>query len=148
MKTYKQYTTAIALLLLTAFTTQAQDQSVIVNITNIRNDKGNIRVGIFKDDATFQEEKADRIIIYAKDKMKDGTLRVRIPLAPGEYGISLLDDEDKDGEMTFNMIHIPKEGFGFSNYYHKGLSMPHFNQFNFRIEDNKNTTVQVKMKYM
>ena len=50
--------------------------------------------------------------------------------------------------MDYNFLGIPKEGFGFSNYYHTGLTKPKLNSFAFEVLENKNTKVEVKMKYM
>jgi uncharacterized protein (DUF2141 family) len=45
-----------------------------------------------------------------------------------------LDDENSTGKMEYNMFGIPREGFGFSNYYHKGLLKPHFDAFSFSVK--------------
>lgn len=138
----------LAFILLSVFPVASIAQEVLVTIKNVRNTKGNIRVGIFKNDETFQDKNADRIILYKKDNLKNGVLTVRIKLEPGVYGLSLLDDENSNNKMDFNLIHIPKEGFGFSDYVHSGLSMPHFEDFDFSVKDNATTSVTVKMKYM
>ena len=59
-----------------------------------------------------------------------------------------MDDENFNGKMDYNFIGIPKEGFGFSNYYHSGLTKPKLKSFAFEVIENKNTKVEVKMKYM
>lgn len=123
-------------------------QQVEVTIYNIRNSKGNIRLGIFRDNETFQDENAWKLLTYSKKNMKDGAMKLTLDLSPGTYGLSLLDDENANEEMDFNMIHIPKEGFGFSEYYHKGLTMPDFEDFDFPVKAGATTKVKVKMKYM
>ncbi len=36
-------------------------------------------------------------------------------LAPGEYGISVVHDENENGDLDKNFVGIPKEGFAFGN---------------------------------
>ena len=105
-------------------------------------------MGIYKDDVSFDKEIAYKKAQAFKTKISNGTLLVEVKLEPGKYGISLLDDENFNGKMDYNFIGIPKEGFGFSNYYHSGLTKPKLKSFLFEVIENKNTKVEVKMKYM
>ena len=45
---------------------------------------------------------------------------------PGEYGVVTIHDENKNRKLDRNFIGIPKEGFGFANNPHVGLSAPAF----------------------
>lgn len=47
-------------------------------------------------------------------------------LPPGEYGIAAIHDENSNAKLDRNMFGIPKEGFGFANNPHVGLSAPAF----------------------
>lgn len=47
-------------------------------------------------------------------------------LAPGDYGVVAIHDENKNRKLDRNFIGIPKEGFGFANNPHVGLSAPAF----------------------
>ena len=79
--------------------------------------------------------------------MKDGRMKVQLELEPGNIGLSLLDDENKDYEMNYNFIGMPKEGFGFSNYYHKGFSMPTFDDFDFDLNEH-GKGVEIRVRYV
>ena len=131
--------------LLTAFLTNAQ--TITIEITNIRSNKGKILLAVFKDGTSFKKEKGIIEKSYLKTNLKSGSMTIKIKLAPGTYGISILDDENNDGEMDYKLIRIPKEGYGFSNYYHTGLIRPKFEDFDFYM-NNKNKIVTVKMKYL
>ena len=68
-------------------------------------------------------------------------------LDSGTYGISVLDDENVNNRMDYNFIGIPKEGFGFSNYFHTGLSKPHFDKFKFEIKKGKVALIDIRLRY-
>lgn len=119
-----------------------------VDIKDIKTPKGQILMGIYKDDASFDKEIPYKKVQAFKTKISNGTLQVEVKLEPGKYGISLMDDENFNGKMDFNFIGIPKEGFGFSNYYHTGLTKPKLKLFEFEVLANKIPKVEVAMKYM
>ena len=137
----------ISVFIFILFSVLINAQILTVEISNIRNTKGNICFAVFSDKSGFQKEKPYINKSYSKSNVKNGKLIVQINIKPGIYGISILDDENKNGKMEYNRIRIPKEGFGFSNYYHKGLMKPKFKDFEFEIKD-KDISVKVKMKYI
>ncbi len=47
-------------------------------------------------------------------------------LPPGNYGVAVIHDENRNRKLDRNFIGIPKEGFGFANNPHVGLSAPAF----------------------
>lgn len=119
-----------------------------VTIKDIKTPKGQILMGIYKDDASFDKEIPYKKVQAFKTKISNGTLQVEVKLEPGKYGISLMDDENFNGKMDYNFIGIPKEGFGFSNYYHTGFTKPKLKVFEFEVLVNKIPKVEVAMKYM
>ncbi|RLD62864.1 MAG: hypothetical protein DRI95_12465 [Bacteroidetes bacterium] len=121
-------------------------QTLTVEITNIRNNKGKILLAVFKNNDSFKKEEPFLEKSYHKKSLKTGKITVKIQLEQGTYGITILDDENNDGKMKYNLIRIPKEGYGFSNYFHTGISRPKLDNFKFIVGD-KDKTVHVKMKY-
>jgi uncharacterized protein (DUF2141 family) len=122
-------------------------QEVEVTITGLKNSKGQIVIGVFKDDATFQKENAFLSKSFKKEEIIEGKMKVTFILEPGVWGLSLLDDENMSGLMEYNFIGIPKEGFGFSDYYHSGLTKPKFDAFRFTLEKEKKK-ITIKVRYM
>ena len=47
-------------------------------------------------------------------------------MPPGDYGVAAIHDENRNAKLDRNIIGIPKEGFGFANNPHVGLSAPAF----------------------
>ena len=136
----------IFLLLLPAAAINAQD--VEVTITGIRNTRGQMGLGVFRDNETFKKEKAYRDLQFVKKDISKGEMKVRFDLPPGTYGIALVDDENSDGVMEYNRLGIPKEGFGFSDYYHTGLKKPKFDSFSFTLEKGQKKSIKIKVRYI
>ena len=141
-----KYKRNIFLLALLFIALSISAQTLTVEITNIRNNKGNIALAIFIDNTSFDLEKPFIEKTYSKTNLTNGKLRVKIKLKSGVYGISILDDENTDGVMEYNWFCLPKEGFGFSNYYHRGIKKPNFQDFAFIVRE-EDKIVQVKIKY-
>ena len=123
-------------------------QNVQVTVTELRSDKGQISVGIFLDEDSFRAENAYRGFIFHKNDIQDGTLTFTLNLEPGLYGLSVLDDVDSDTLMDYNMLGLPREGFGFSDYYHSGFSRPKFDSFCFTLEEGETKEITVRMRYL
>ena len=128
------------------FTTSLNGNTITVNITHVRSKEGSIRLSVFKDEASFSAEKASKTMLLDKQELSGGKMNTSIQLPSGTYGIAVLDDENSNEKMDYGMI-IPKEGFGFSNFYLTGLSKPKFEKFKFLVSD-ANFSVVIKMKYM
>jgi uncharacterized protein (DUF2141 family) len=122
-------------------------QSVNITVTGIRNSKGSLRVQFFTSAENFNDHKAAFTKTASKRGMKNGTLTVSYSgITPGLYGIAVLDDENNNKEMDYGMV-LPDEGFGFSDYYHKGMSHPKFEQFDFYLK-NEAKNIKVQLRYM
>jgi uncharacterized protein (DUF2141 family) len=126
---------------------KVNSQTVIMTIEGIRNNKGEISLGIFRSQQEFAKEKTTIEKVFAKTDLRYGVLKIEFYLEPGNYAAAILDDENKDGEMNYNIIGIPLEGFGFSNYVSSGLRKPRYKDFSFDVKTGENR-VHVKMKYI
>ena len=125
----------------------ASAQILDVRIQNISNTKGQLCIAIFTDEAGFRVEKTYWETKCPKALVVNGSFELKIPLIPGNYGLSVLDDNNWNGKMEYNLFGIPREGFGFSNYYQKGIFRPSFGDFSFTLEKNETKQILVKMKY-
>lgn len=136
----------LSLLLSTDMLAQNKEHNITVNCTQIRNNKGTLRLGFFKTEEEFDKEKPFKRMAISKEKMSNKSLVVAINIPEGTYGISVLDDENDNVKMDYNMIGIPKEGFALSNYYHGGFSKPKLSQFLITVAKG-NVTINFKMRY-
>jgi len=138
----------ILLLFLNFSSAPSQTKNVTMTIEGIRSTKGNIVVGVYTNQDNFANEKEFKQLIYNKQTLKDGKLVISFYLPAGTYGISYLDDENKNKKMEYSFWGIPEEGFGFSNYYHSSLSYPKFDSFKFTIKGNEKIFVKSRVRYM
>jgi uncharacterized protein (DUF2141 family) len=136
----------LLLLLLPSMNLNAHNIEVL--ITGIRAEKGQIAIGVFKDDETFQKEEAFLNLKFVKNVISNGEMRVQFSLEPGIYGLSLLDDVNSNGKMEYSFLGVPKEGFGFSDYYHKGFIKPKFDSFKFSIDKDQIKRITIRIRYM
>ncbi|WP_157974547.1 DUF2141 domain-containing protein [Lewinella sp. IMCC34183] len=137
------------LLLLVCDPLSAQDElTFTLEVSNLRNEDGSVLVSVFRDQRGFKAgDPVETIRIPKRGKLKNGRLTSEISLPAGTYGLALVDDEDDNGDMDYNWLGMPKEGFGFSDYYLSGLSRPVFSDFSFELKAGKKV-VETKFRYL
>jgi len=134
-------------LLLVLLTNLSWSQTVNITVSGIRNTKGSLRLQFFTSSENFDKRAPSLVKTVSKSAVKNGTLTVTYSgLDAGLYGIALLDDENNNKEMDYGIM-LPDEGFGFSDYYHKGLSQPTFSQFDFYLKK-ETKDIKIKVRYM
>lgn len=122
-------------------------QSVTIKVSNIRNAKGNIKVAFFTSEHEYEIEKPKYMRKISKSSIKNGEVTATFNDIPaGKYGVAVLDDENSNGDMDYSFW-MPTEGFGFSNYYHSGMSKPDYENFTFTL-GKENKTIKVKFRYI
>jgi len=116
-------------------------QSLTVSIKNVVSDKGTLRVGIFNSQADFLKKQLYGQIV----KSKSGELQVVFEGIPeGVYAVSIIHDENENGELDSNFFGIPKEGFGFSNDAMGTFGPPSFEKASFNLKEKSALTVNLK----
>jgi uncharacterized protein (DUF2141 family) len=121
-------------------------QNLTIDISGIKNNTGTLRIGIFQNQDQFDKEEAFKKITISKKDIASGNKTITTSLTSGTYAVTVLDDEDNSGNMTYRLRVYPTEGVGFSNFKLKGLSKPKFSDFDFNMDDS-GTSVKVVMTY-
>lgn len=121
-------------------------QALWVDIEGIRNKEGIIQLAVFENQEQFSDEKPSYVYEVNKLLIEKGKISVAVNLNIGTYGITILDDEDHSGYITYKFLVYPVEGVGFSDFYLDKLKKPKFSDFSFQLTE-KNQRVTVKMKY-
>jgi len=147
MKTSILFVNTLLFSFILAFSTAyGQVLEVKVNITEVRSGKGKILLSVFRDSKSFDDEKPYKNFVFDKKSLSKGSMSVICNLEPGTYGFTLVDDEDNSNDLDKNMIGMPKEGFGFSNFFLEKLQKPSFDEFKFDLKANR--TISIRVKYL
>jgi len=133
------------LILSLGLTVMAKAQNNLeVKIDNIKNDNGDILIGLYSGGNSFPRKTSDGRIVKAS---KDGVTVAFHDLKPGPYAVSVLHDENSNKDMDQDRIGIPKEGFGFSNNA-RGFGPPSFDKAKFQIQPGtKDTLISIDLRY-
>lgn len=122
------------------------ENNVKVVIEGVRSKKGKIVIAVFNDQESFKTRKPIKRIELNKSELEKN--EIVFSLDNGVYGISIFDDENDNNKMDYNFFGMPKEGFGFSNYYHEGFSKPNFDKFKFEINNQIVELIEIRLRYM
>ncbi len=125
----------------------AANPQISVTIANLRNQKGSICLTLFNDAQGFPNQ-SDRAVASRCIKAEDATSGIIFDnLAPGDYAIAVIHDENKDGKLNTGLFGIPREGFGFSRNPKVGMGAPSFKNTAFPLSG-PSTPIQIDLKYM
>lgn len=129
------------------FFSSYQEKAVLdIKISNIRNHKGVILLSVYTAPDQFPYHPLKTYEVK-KDSLAKGIIHTSIrDLSPGQYALGLLDDENRSGQMEYNMIGIPQEGFGFTNNPKLFLKRPDYDRVLFKIYPGINR-IQLIVRY-
>lgn len=111
-------------------------------VTNIKNLKGEIKIGLYNNKASFPKKEYMYKSVTMKVSNASETYTIK-DLPKGDYAVALFHDKNSDGICNTNFLGIPEEGYGFSKNYKPILSVPSFN--NCRINLNDNMQIVIKL---
>ena len=115
-----------------------------VTIRKIKETKGSIRVGLFTNENDFLKSASVGKIV----KAKEGEVTVLFEnLKPGDYAVSVIHDENENGELDSNFVGIPVEGFGFGNNAMGAFGPPSFDKAKVVIGAKKVESHSVDLRY-
>ncbi|MBS1802902.1 MAG: DUF2141 domain-containing protein [Acidobacteria bacterium] len=99
-----------------------------IHVDGLRNSVGVIGTAIFRTRGGWPEDMSKAVNHWPTpiaENAREATA-VMENLPAGDYGVVAIHDENKNHKLDRNFIEIPKEGFGFANNPHVGLSAPSF----------------------
>jgi uncharacterized protein (DUF2141 family) len=108
----------------------AQGCTLRIHVEGLRNSTGVVGTTIFTS-ADGWPENNDKAFRHGPTAIEAGEYQVTAAwenLPPGDYAVAVIHDENKNHKLDRNMIGWPKEGFGFANNPHVGLSAPAFKE--------------------
>lgn len=131
---------ALTLILSMNLSNGIEQGNVLIEIENIKSSKGTLIIAAFDSKENFLKKPYTSKMVQAKT----GDLSVLIKDLPyGKYAISIIHDENENGELDKNGIGLPKECFGFSNVSMGLFGPPAYKDVQFEVNE---TQVEVKVK--
>jgi uncharacterized protein (DUF2141 family) len=97
--------------------------TLIVHVTGFRNQKGDAGGSVFATPNGWPEDN-DKALTHRGFPIEGDHATLTFHVPAGRYAVAVLHDENSNHKLDRNFLHIPKEGFGFSNNPHVGLSPP------------------------
>ncbi len=127
----------IPFLLLFSVTTLAQTTSIEVNISNVKDEVGQMVISLYLPTDDFPMKPHQFFEVEKKGQLTDGKMTYTLEDIPvGKYAIVLLDDTNRNLDMDRKMFGIPKEGYGFSNDAKpKMMTPPNFEACSFDVQE-------------
>ena len=87
--------------------------NLTVNVSDVEKGKGHLMIALYKSEEDYKSGKASFHTKVSALNGKETAVFENLP--DGEYAIKMYQDENDNNKMDFNMMGIPKEGYGFSN---------------------------------
>jgi uncharacterized protein (DUF2141 family) len=109
--------------------------TLTVSVSGVRNDKGQVLIWVWNGPDGFPKkgDKSYKVASIDANKAVNGIVTTKFELSPGNFAVTTLHDENKNGEMDTNAFGIPKEGYGASNNVVIHLHAPSFEQAKFQV---------------
>ena len=121
--------------------------ALIVTVSNVRNPKGQLRCALFITADGFPGP--SRLMRgQLNQPAAKGALTCTFEKLPaGAYAVSVLHDEDDDGELDTGLFGMPTEGYGVSNNHVPAMSSPTFKEALLTVADGERKAISVSLKY-
>lgn len=120
--------------------------SIEVEVTGVRNTKGNICLLLFSSPEGFPDQSANAFQLL-EVPAQIGTVTAAFSGIPsGTYGISVLHDANKNRTLDKNWLGIPREAYGISKNARRNFGPPSFKAARFSHPGNATTTIRLWIK--
>ncbi len=123
----------------------AQNASIRLKITGIKNNDGVVRIGIYNSEQSFLEEKkvAGGAVI---EKLKQQVSYVFDSLPSGNYAIAVWHDENNNQKLDTNILGMPVENYGFSNNKFGTFGPPGFDEVAVTLKPGKIVELTINLE--
>jgi uncharacterized protein (DUF2141 family) len=124
------FLTALAVLALGAGPARAAD--VTVTVDQIHSAVGKVYVTLWGSPETWLDDRKSLQNVGVPAAVGQITVTLH-DVAPGRYAVATFHDENDNGEMDFNFLGLPTEGYAFSRDVRPFLSAPSFDACAFAV---------------
>ncbi|MFT5758370.1 MAG: hypothetical protein ACI9LM_003111 [Alteromonadaceae bacterium] len=129
---------ALAMIVMLSQSVHAAD--LTINISEVESGKGAVMVALYAGEAAYKSGKATFVSqVTAVTEKESVTFK---DLVDGEYAVKIYQDENSNDALDFNMLGIPKEGYGFSNNVGR-FGQPDYKEAKFTVQEN--TVIEMEL---
>ena len=120
--------------------------TITVAVKKLRNNNGKVGAALFSSAEGFPKNaaKAFRAVSAPIKKKRAKIVFDNVPY--GTYAIACVHDENENGKMDYNIVGLPKEGYGFSNDAMGMLGPPSFKAAKITL-DSPSQSLSIKVNY-
>ena len=126
----------------------APEEGVLsIDISGTKSEKGNLVAYLWDQPKGFPSDSKKKIAMVSIRATKEScSIRFEKLQLNRVYAVSVMHDENANGEMDYNLVGIPKEGYATSgNVPHSMFGPPKFQDASFKFS--KSTEIEIKMIY-
>ncbi|MCA1763457.1 MAG: DUF2141 domain-containing protein [Cryomorphaceae bacterium] len=113
-----------------------------IGVYNAKPVKSKIFVAIYDSESSFLEDELMLREIDVSEKSKKHELSVWVK--PGFYAIAIFQDLNNNGKLDKNMVGIPNEPYGFTNYEGLQITPPTWNKTALYIDSSREILIDLK----
>ncbi len=123
----------------------AQKPGVLhLTLEGLRSEDGHVRICLWANGQGFPDCKgSDAVERIQAPAASTVTLDVK-DLTPGEYGISVIHDENDNKRLDKSFVGLPFEGVGFSNNASAPFGPPKFEKVQFTVAEQARQTIRMR----
>ncbi len=123
-------------------------QRLSIRVEGVRDSVGSLHFGFYRTPEDWDARKSNFQRHARKRAPEAGVLVFTYDdVPPGRYALAAVDDENDSGGMDWGWV-LPQEGFGFADYYHRGLSRPAYEDFDFELAADSGLEIVVRLRYL
>ena len=122
-----------------------RDATLHLTLEGLRGARGTVRLCIWASDEGFPDCKSSASAMRVHAPATGERVELDVPnLAPGDYGVSVIHDENDNRELDKAIFGLPTEGVGFSNNASAPFGPPAFQRVQFHVAGETEQTIRLK----
>jgi len=121
--------------------TSPEQGTLEVEVSNIKSMEGYVYLQLFSNKEDFMKIPIRESMV---ESIEGESVLLKVEDLPfGDYSVSVMHDENKNGEMDSGTFGIPKEGYGFSNNAKGMFGPPSYEDTQFTFDKNMKLSIDL-----
>ncbi|MEM1041539.1 MAG: DUF2141 domain-containing protein [Bacteroidota bacterium] len=123
----------------------ASTGTIVVSVSGVASDEGEIGCALFNQDDGFPMDRASALHAQEHAASPDGVTCQFDALTPGSYAVSVFHDRNVNDKVDTNFLGVPKEDWGVSNGVRPRMRAPRFEEARFDLAAGQTLTLDVRV---